>query len=196
MKVNPYQLEQICCVYLLVEKRTGRKYVGATANFRRRILGHLNNGRIEISFFKILQKAKREMLPELEARWIEKIKPALNKKNDTSGAGHARTKGVKRKPYNALHCLAISKSLQRPEVIAAKSNAMIGNDHRVGSKHSIKTRKKMSLSGKGRPKSKEHIAAVTAALNKPEIRAKMSASKTGIPWSVARRLTKNQGKAI
>lgn len=160
---------------MLVCKKTGKKYVGASYNVKRRTDHHLKN-KFKNHSASMLEKVKRKLLPKAEAEWIKKIKPELNVRlGQVGGAGLVRPIETKRrmsawqkgknKPHN--NGPSISKALKgvpksiKHKLAAAKARKAVGN------KPWTEAQRKANIWTKER-------------------KAKLSKSKKGKPWSKAR----------
>ncbi|SRR6266849_1456348 len=168
MKINLREILHLSCVYLLVEKKTGKRYVGATVDLRNRIKNHISSrGCVKISSMKILQIADRSLLPKLELKWIKRLQPELNKrKTFTYGAGVIRS-------------IATRKRMS----ICKKGKRLGPHDHGD----------KISASLKGVSKSKSHRDAMKRSWTKAR-RARMSKAMNK-PWSIARREAQNNKRS-
>lgn len=175
-------------IYEIVHTATGRRYIGSAVSFSTRWRLHLSHLRRGVHHSVVLQRAwnkygaaafafrplmvcfnRADLIP-WEQRYLDEFKPEYNISHEArSCMGHTRTPEARAK--------------------AAASNK--------GQKRTPEQRANISRGAKGRickPFTAAHLANMAAAQrgkvrgpHRPEVRAKMSALKLGVPWTPARR---------
>lgn len=164
-------------VYLLICKRTGKTYIGASGNVFKRVKVHRRKRRYDAF---IIQKAPNKHLPVLERKWILKLKPDLNQKLYCASAG------IKRRPETLKKMSAWQKGVKKgpmPWLSAKLSKALKGikktEEHRL---KAAAARKAVGNKPWTKAQWKAHEGMWTPALRK-----RLSRAMKGKPWSKARR---------
>jgi group I intron endonuclease len=146
-------------IYRILNKKTGKSYVGSSLNVKKRISKHKTELKVnkhhskklqrswnlhgeEVFIFSLLEAADKEALLNREQFWIDKFKCSSNGYNVLPTAGS--NSGYK---LSKEHIQKISEAntgrVGTPEQIERMSAAHIGN------KPTLETRKKMGISAKG-----------------------------------------------
>lgn len=179
-------------VYAIVNGVNGHRYIGSSQNLRYRLMGHLSQLRrgvhhaqplqrawkkygAEAFRFEILESCEANGIYDIEQRWLDIHKPEYNVK-PVAVPGWV---GQKHTPETLERMCAAQRT---PEARERQRKMQQG---RIGRRHTEETKAKMSLARRGKPLSeeaKQHLrefAAEHKYRHSPEIRARISASKTG-----------------
>ncbi len=177
------KLPDVCGIYCVIHRDTGKCYIGSTINLRTRRNAHLSEAKsgsrihfhrklIELGIgefdYEIIERCDKENLLDREKFWMQFY--------DSTGLNGFNTCDNPHATYDYHHtnsskirmsALAIER-MKSPEIRAKISKSLTGtklSPERIakscalamkGKKHSAETKAKMSAASKGKPKSPEH----------------------------------------
>jgi hypothetical protein len=172
-----FPIEQCSGVYLLICKQTGKKYVGASFNVKKRTAVHMRKNSFDAF---LLERVPRNELPAAERKWIIKLQPELNIRPFQNGGS-----GQKRSAKAIIKMSAWQKGIKRPHNNGSKISVAL-----KGVKKSEAHRKKAAAARKAvgnKPWNERQRNAQMKAWTKKR-KAQISKRFKGKPWSIARRL--------
>ena len=181
-------------IYLVTNKLNGHQYVGQSVNIKRRWMKHkcpssITNDRIinkayrKYGFdnfdYQVIEECSEEMLDEREKYWINNLNPVYNmNEGGTGNKGHHHSESVKKILSNKSKAQWENSSAE--EKAKRIANNLIGprKGHKVsietrsklrnaniGKKASEETKRKISLSLKGKNDNKSHFKTIVALKN-------------------------------
>ena len=192
-------------IYQIINTINGHKYIGSAVNLNCRKNDHWNKARRgkhhsihfqsawdkygESAFeFIILIICDREFLSYFEQRFLDLCKHEYNTSKNVIAPmlGINHTDGAKAKIGFTSHNLSEENRQKKRE-------AMLGNTHALGYKHTEEEKIKMSVAHKGKPISTEHKAKIakanTGKTRTEEEKIKMGVANIGNTYWVGRKHT-------
>lgn len=200
LDVELMHIEACSGVYLILNTKNSKRYIGSSANVLKRVWTHFNGkpGKASASLiaamkkhgresFKayMLERAPREDLPRVEAAWIKYFEPAYNRSSLTETGGRVVATATREKLRQANlgkkmapHLVEAMRQRLKGHPVSDETRDKIAASHR-GLGHGEGAKSKLRADWATRDHS-ERIAkmakAATGRKASPETRAKMSAA--------------------